>query len=83
MRITKDEASILCQALYEQKYNLNERVIDYAKAKGISSMSAFDKLEEKLYKFSDDKRRHGRTSKNSFTDILKRFVSGSGSCLNK
>jgi len=75
MNLTKDEAAILYQALYEQKYELNERVVDFAKSKGISSMAAFEKLEEKLNKWSDDKRRHGRTSINSFDDILKRFVS--------
>lgn len=75
MILTKDEAAILYQALYEQKYELNDRIFDYAKEKGISSMSAFEKLEEKLSKFSDDKRCTGRTSRNSLTDILKWFVS--------
>lgn len=75
LNLTKDEAAVLCQALYEQKYELNERVFYFAKSKGISSMSAFEKLEEKLKFFSDDKRRCGRTSRNSFDDILKRFVS--------
>ncbi len=75
MNLTKDEAAILCQALYEQKYELNERVVDFAESKGISSMAAFQKLEDKLNKWSDDKRRRGRTSRNSFNDILRRFVS--------
>lgn len=74
INLTKDEAAILCQALYEEKYKLNERVVDYARAKGVSSMAAFEKLEDKLNKWSDDKRRCGRTSMNSFDDILKRFI---------
>jgi predicted RNA-binding protein with RPS1 domain len=36
--------------------------------------AAFEKLEDKLNKWSDDKRRCGRTSMNSFDDILKRFI---------
>lgn len=74
MKLTKDEAAILCQALYEQKYELNERVVDYAKSLGISSMSAFEDLEKRLSDFSNDKRRTGRKSLNTFNDILKRFV---------
>lgn len=74
MKLTKDEAAILCQALYEQKYELNERVVDYAKSLGISSMSAFEDLEKRLSDFSNDKRRNGRKSLNTFNDILKRFV---------
>lgn len=74
MNLTKDEAAILYEALNEQKYDINERVRDFAEKKGISSMTAFEKLEKKLSDFSDDKRRTGRTSQNDFTDILKRFV---------
>jgi hypothetical protein len=74
MKLTKDEAAILCQALYEQKYELNERVVDYAKSLGVSSMAAFEDLEKRLSDFSNDKRRTGRKSLNSFNDILKRFV---------
>ena len=75
MKITKDEAAILYQALYEQKYDLNEKVVDYAVSLGISSMAAFLDLEKRLLNFSKDKRRFGRKSLNSFDDILKRFVS--------
>ncbi len=75
MKLTKDEAAILYQALYEQKYELNEKVSDYAKSIGISSMAAFEDLERRLSNFSNDKRRVGRMSLNSFNDILKRFVS--------
>lgn len=75
MKLTKDEAAVLCQALYEQKYELNEKVVDYAKETGISSMSAFENLENRLSEFSNDRRRNGRSSQNSFHDILKRFVS--------
>ena len=74
MKLTKDEAAILCQALYEQKYELNERIVDYAKSLGISSFSKFEDLEKKLSDFSRDKRRTGRKSLNSFNDILKRFI---------
>lgn len=75
MKITKDEAAILYQALYEQKYDLNEKVVDYAVSLGISSMASFLDLEKRLLNFSKDKRRVGRKSLNSFDDILKRFVS--------
>ncbi len=74
MKLTKDEAAVLCQALYEQKYELNERVVDYAKQIGKSSMAAFEDLENRLSEFSNDRRRNGRSSQNSFHDILKRFV---------
>lgn len=75
MKLTKDEAAILYQALYEQKYDLNEKVVDYAVILGISSMAAFLDLEKRLLNFSKDNRRVGRKSLNSFDDILKRFVS--------
>jgi len=74
MRLNKDEALILCQALKDQKYELNESVKEYANKNGISSMKAFESLEKKLHNFSRDKRREGRTSMNSFTDGIKRFV---------
>jgi len=75
MKLTKDEAAVLCQALHECKYQLNEKVQDHARSLGISSMRAFEDLETRLNDFSNDKRRTGRKSQNSFTDILKRFIS--------
>lgn len=75
MKLTKDEAAVLCQALNIAKYELNEKVLDHARSLGISSMRAFDDLETRLNDFSNDKRRTGRKSQNSFTDILKRFIS--------
>lgn len=74
MRLNKDEALILWKAIKEQKYELNERVKDYATKNRISSMKAFESLEKKLDNFSRDKRREGRTSMNSFDDGIKRFV---------
>ena len=74
MRLTKDEAAILYQALYEQKYALNERIAHFAKDKKIGSFAAFNDLENRLSTFSVDRRRMGRTSQNDFIDILKRFV---------
>ncbi|MEO7176732.1 MAG: hypothetical protein ABIV51_12500 [Saprospiraceae bacterium] len=75
MRITKEEAEILYRSLSEHKYALNDMVSEYAEEKyGRYSIESFNSLENRLFDFADDKRRHGRTSQNSLTDCLKRFV---------
>ena len=75
MKITKDEAAILYASLYEHKYVLNDQIVDYAKKESINSMMMFENLEYRLLEFSSDKRRKGRKSRNTFTDILRRFIS--------
>jgi hypothetical protein len=67
MNITKDEARILSSALSNFKYDLKE-------TQNIQNL--FDKLtqlEEKLENYAKDKRRTGRTSQDSWTDLLKRI----------
>ena len=68
MRLTKDEARILAQALNEYKYNIGNEFID---------LGVFNKLHDLQYKleiFGDDKRRYGRTSQDNLYDCFKRFV---------
>ncbi|MBE2188444.1 MAG: hypothetical protein IAE98_03170 [Candidatus Kapabacteria bacterium] len=73
MKITKDEAIILAQAIGEQKYEFNDS-LSTDKAQRNLSIGAFTDLEKRLSDYGKDKRRQGRTSKNHFSDILKRFV---------
>lgn len=73
MKITKDEAIILAQAIGEQKYEFNDNLYT-DKAQRNRSIDAFTDLEKRLSDFGKDKRRQGRTSKNHFSDILKRLV---------
>ena len=71
MRLTKDEARILAQALNEYKYNLVTEFND------IKELNVFNKLHDLQYKlemFGDDKRRYGRTSEDNLYDCFKRFV---------
>lgn len=74
MKLTKDEATILWKALKEQKYEINNLVDTYAKRVGLSSMDAFKDLENRLLDFSKDQRRTGRTSMDSMSDVVRRFV---------
>ena len=65
MRITKDEARILAEAMKEAKYEFVTL-----------SFKVFDRLEElekRLEKFGKDKRRKGRTSQDAFNDCLRRY----------
>lgn len=73
MRLTKDEYRIILSCLSEQKYNLVEDYC-YSKIEATDMIKALNSLEEKISKFSDDTRRKGRTSQNSFADTLKRFT---------
>jgi len=71
MRLTKDEARILAQALNEYKYNVVNEI------KELKELGVFNKLHDLQYKlemFGDDKRRYGRTTKDSLIDCFKRFV---------
>ena len=71
MRLTKDEARILAQALNEYKYNLVNEFNDF------KELGVFNKLHDLQYKlemFGDDKRRYGRTSEDNLYDCFKRFV---------
>lgn len=67
MKITKDEAAILYQCIYIAKYEINY-------PNNCKIFESFLILEKKLDSYSNDKRRTGRTSQNSFTDILKRYA---------
>jgi hypothetical protein len=65
MRITKDEARILAEAMKEAKYEFVTL-----------SFNVFDRLKEleiRLEKFGKDKRRKGRSSQDDFNDCLKRY----------
>ena len=71
MRLTKDEARILAQALNEYKYNVVNTFNDF------KELGVFNKLHDLQYKlemFGDDKRRYGRTSEDNLYDCFKRFV---------
>lgn len=65
MNISKDEARILAAALEIAKFefNVGDKIV-FAK---------LEMLEAKLDTFGKDKRRTGRTSLDSFADLLKRF----------
>jgi hypothetical protein len=70
MRLTKDEARILAEAMAEYKYKVVEN--PYYKELGV-----FDKLFDLQYKlemFGDDKRRNGRTTQDNFNDLILRFT---------
>lgn len=68
MTITKDEARILAHALDEYKYEL------YASYPDDKLSKAIEPLIDKLREQGDDKRRYGRTSQDSFYDVLRRYV---------
>ena len=70
MRLTKDEARILAQAMADYKYKVVEN--PHYKELGV-----FDKLFDLQYKlemFGDDKRRNGRTTEDNFHDLIKRLT---------
>lgn len=71
MRLTKDEARILAQALNEYKYNVVNEL------KEVKELGVFNKLHDlqfKLEVFGDDKRRNGRMTMDTLIDCFKRFV---------
>jgi hypothetical protein len=68
-KITKDEASIFVFLLNEGKYDLNDYPdYNYDRLKGIK---AFQKFEDRIRKFSKDKR---RTRFDDKTAVIKRIV---------
>ncbi|MCH8494032.1 MAG: hypothetical protein LAT57_00180 [Balneolales bacterium] len=74
MRLTKDEARILAEAMKIAKYEM--LTLSY------SIYDQLTDLEEKLYEFGKDKRRTGRTSMDDWNDMMKRFVEKSKNANN-
>jgi hypothetical protein len=70
MRLTKDEARILAEAMDEYKYKVVEN--PYYKELGV--FTKLHVLQQKLEMFGDDKRRNGRTSQDNFHDLIKRLT---------
>lgn len=70
MRVTKDEARILAEAMEEFKHKV---IDDYTKDDYLHLFNKLIDLQHKLETFGDDKRRQGRTSQDDFSDLLKRF----------
>jgi hypothetical protein len=71
MRLTKDEARILAQAMSDYKYKVVEGNNSY------KELGVFNKLYDLQYKlemFGDDKRRNGRTTEDNFNDLIKRLT---------
>jgi hypothetical protein len=71
MRITKDEARILAEAMSDYKYKVVEGNTSY------KELGVFEKLYDLQYKlemFGDDKRRNGRTTEDNFHDLIVRFA---------
>jgi hypothetical protein len=69
MKLSKDEARILAEAVRQQKY---EMVKDAFK-KAPAIFKALKQLEDRLEEFGKDKRRQGRTSQNDWSDCLERY----------
>lgn len=65
MKITKDEARVLADAMRIYKY---ENI-----TLSFSLYETFTNLEDKLQNYSEDKRRIGRKSQNYFNDCLRRL----------
>jgi len=68
MKLTSDEARILGDMMRDGKFTTN----GYQVIPGL--MDALTHLEKKLLAFSEDSRRKGRTSQDSFSDCCKRYV---------
>jgi hypothetical protein len=71
MRLTKDEARILAEAMEGYKYLLVGSNNFY------KQLGVFEKLHDLQYKlemFGDDKRRNGRTTQDNFHDCIIRFT---------
>jgi hypothetical protein len=72
MRLTKDEARILAQALRMSKSKLaNQDTPEHTKDLGIPK--ALNVLEERLEKAGHDERRQGRTSIDDWDALLQRY----------
>ena len=70
MRLTKDEARILAEAMEEYKY----KVVENPNYKELGVFNKLHDLQYKLEMFGDDKRRNGRTSQDNFHDCIIRFT---------
>lgn len=70
MRLTKDEARILVEAMAEYKY----KVVENPYYKELGLFNKLNDLQYKLEMFGDDKRRYGRTSQDNFNDLIKRLT---------
>jgi hypothetical protein len=70
MKLTKDEARILSEALESYKFEIANENITY---KQIGVYEKLTNLQKRLELFGDDKRRNGRTSQDSFFDLIVRF----------
>jgi hypothetical protein len=71
MQITKDELRILASTLETGKYELAEMQPSRVDAKKL--FAALELLQHRLEVAAIDRRRQGRTSQNSFSDLLKRY----------
>jgi hypothetical protein len=70
MRLTKDEARILAEAMAEYKY----KVVENPHYKELGVFDKIFDLQYKLEMFGDDKRRNGRTTQDNFNDCIIRFT---------
>jgi hypothetical protein len=70
MKLTKDEARILAEALESYKFNIANESISY---KQLGIYDKLTNLQDKLNVFGEDKRRNGRTSQDSWFDLIVRF----------
>lgn len=66
MKLTKDEARVLAHCIYTYKYE-GGKLLD-------GEFTALEDLEYRLEEFGRDGRRNGRTSLDSLTDCVKRFI---------
>lgn len=71
MKLTRDEARILADALNDYKYEALNAFDDQLRK---PLYSAFANLQERLGKAGQDQRRTGRTSQDEYKDMIKRFV---------
>jgi len=71
MRLTKDEARILGEAMEEYKYKV---VASNGSYKELGLFNKLHELQHKLEIFGDDKRRYGRTSQDDLHDLFVRFA---------
>ena len=69
MKLSKDEARILAEAVRQAKYEMAE---GYMNARKIVNM--LQGLEDRLEEFGQDKRRQGRKSANDYNDLIKRLT---------
>lgn len=65
MKLTKDEARILSEALQVAKFEWTSL--------HLGMFDALTELEQRLQLYGQDKRRTGKTSQDSWSDLLKRF----------